>query len=104
MAKKKVQIFNQLKGALEDALAYERGQPVHGLQVTEIPPQPKPLTPDQIRAIRLRLHLSQAVFARLLNASANTVESWEQGVRRPAGPTLKLLLIARKNPRVLLLV
>jgi len=48
------------------------------------------------------LNASQTRFARLLNASANTVESCEQGTRQPQHAALKLLDVARKRPRILL--
>jgi DNA-binding transcriptional regulator YiaG len=34
--------------------------------------------------------------------SANTVESWEQGIRQPRQAALKLLTIGQKHPEVLL--
>lgn len=101
MAKRKSKFFEGMKQALEDMAAYERGEPVN-LRVTELPAPPKPLRPAEIRAIRVSLNASQALFARYLNVSANTVESWEQGVRRPQDATLKLLRIAKKHPQVLL--
>lgn len=52
----------------------------------------------QIRALRTSLHLSQPVFAGVLNTSVSTVRSWEQGDKKPSGPSLKLLnLIDRKG-------
>lgn len=101
MAKRKSKFFEGMKQALEDMAAYERGEPIN-LRVTELPAPPKPLRPAEIRAIRVSLNASQALFARYLNVSANTVESWEQGVRRPQDATLKLLRIAKKRPQVLL--
>ena len=99
MAKRKV--FDELKLALSDALRYERGEKVD-LRVTEIPAPAKRISPAEIRRIRLSLNASQARFARLINVSPNTVESWEQGVRQPRHAALKLLTIARKYPQVLL--
>lgn len=102
MARKiKVKIFGELKQALEHARAYERGEEVN-LRVTVLPPPPKPLRPAEIRKIRETLDASQATFAHYLNVSANAVRSWEQGVRRPRNATLKLLAIAKKQPRILL--
>jgi putative transcriptional regulator len=72
------------------------------LRKAELPPRPKPLKPADIRALRTSLNASQALLARLLNVSANAVESWEQGIREPRQATLKLLHIAKKNPGVLL--
>lgn len=101
MAKRKRKIFEDLRQALGDSLRYERGESVD-LRVTDIPVPVKRLTPREIRSIRLSLNASQTVFAKLINVSANTVESWEQGVRRPRQAALKLLDIARRHPRVLL--
>ena len=36
--------------------------------------------------------VSQAVFANHLNVIKDSVSQWERGVKRPAGPALKLLL------------
>jgi putative transcriptional regulator len=55
-----------------------------------------------LRRIRRALNASQPLFATYLNVSANAVRSWEQGTRRPRQAALKLLAIARKNPRALL--
>jgi len=100
-AKKKLNIGEALPEALADALAYERSEPVD-LRVTEVAPAPKPMRPQEIREIRQRLHASQATFAHLLSVSPKAVQSWEQGIRRPQSTALRLLTIAKKNPRVLL--
>jgi len=52
----------------------------------------------QIRALRTQFNLSQAVLAGVLNTSVSTVRKWEQGDKRPSGPSLKLLhLMERKG-------
>ncbi len=99
--KKKVKIFNELKRSLQEAMAYEQGNK-GSLRVSELPPPPKPLSPRQIRAIRQSFNVSQSIFARIINVSPNTIESWEQGVRRPREASLKLLTIAHDHPEVLL--
>ena len=53
------------------------------------------LTPEEIRAIRERENVSQPVFARYLNVSKNLVSDWERGVKKPGGPSLRLLAIVR---------
>lgn len=55
------------------------------------------LDPDQIRALREREHLSQAVFASYLNVSKNLVSDWERGKKKPGGPALKLLNVIQKH-------
>jgi len=57
----------------------------------------EPLSPEAIRALREREHLSQPVFARYLNVSKNLVSDWERGVKRPGGPALRLLTIIEKK-------
>lgn len=49
------------------------------------------LAADEIRAIREREQVSQAVFARHLNVTKGLVSQWERGEKKPAGPSLKLL-------------
>jgi putative transcriptional regulator len=51
------------------------------------------LSPEEIRELRLREHLSQSVFARYLNVSKNLVSDWERGIKKPGGPALRLLTI-----------
>jgi DNA-binding transcriptional regulator YiaG len=54
-------------------------------------PLVRALSARQIRAIRARARMSQAVFAAVLNTSTSTVQKWEIGAKRPSGPSLKLL-------------
>src|SRR5690348_13266953 len=97
----KVNIFEELKEALQDVAAYERGEPIN-LRVTRIPSRPKPLSPKEVRHIRRSLKASQALFATYLNVSANAVRSWEQGTRRPPQPDVELLTTAKKDPKATL--
>lgn len=57
----------------------------------------KSYTPVQIKRIRRRQKASQAVFAAFLNTSTSTVQKWEQGQKRPTGPSLKLLSLVDKH-------
>ncbi|MGB6450070.1 MAG: helix-turn-helix domain-containing protein [Steroidobacteraceae bacterium] len=60
------------------------------------------LSAKQIRTIRDRTRMSQAVFAAELNTSVSTVQKWEIGEKRPSGPSLKLLnVIQRKGVEAL---
>ena len=56
-----------------------------------------PLTGADIRALRERARLSQAVFARCLNLTVGYVSQLERGVKRPTGPTLALLNVIRRK-------
>ena len=56
------------------------------------------LKPNDIKSLRKRARVSQAVFAAYLNTSPSTVQKWEIGEKRPSGSALKLLnLIEQKG-------
>jgi len=58
----------------------------------------EPLSPTEIRALRLRENASQAVFALHLNVTTGLVRQWESGEKQPSGASMKLLtLVARKG-------
>ncbi len=64
-------------------------------------PEPLPTrSAREVRALRDRLGVSRAVFARLLNVPLVTVSSWENSLRKPSGAALKLLDIAEKHPAI----
>lgn len=52
-----------------------------------------PYSPEQIRTLRDRYRISQAVLAAILNISLSTIQKWEIGEKHPGGPSLKLLNI-----------
>jgi putative transcriptional regulator len=61
-------------------------------------PPVKKYSPAQIKQLRTKNKASQAVFAAYLNTSPSTVQKWEQGQKKPNGPSLKLLnLVAQKG-------
>ncbi len=57
----------------------------------------EPLDPVQIKEIREEARMSQAVFALALNVTTSLVSQWERGVKKPSGPSLKLLNLAQKG-------
>src|SRR3990167_4922915 len=65
-------------------------------------PKVKELSPFEIKKIRLREKLSQAVFAAYLNTSSSTIKQWEIGEKHPQGISLKMLnLVNDKGIQVL---
>ena len=65
-------------------------------------PPVKEYSATQIKRIRTKNHVSQGVFAVYLNTSKSTVQKWEQGQKKPNGPSLKLLnLVAEKGLEIL---
>ncbi|MCU5785772.1 helix-turn-helix domain-containing protein [Alloalcanivorax marinus] len=66
-------------------------------------PAVKHLQAADIRRLRRRYKVSQAVFAAYLNTSLSTVQKWERGDKTPNGISLKLLnLVESKGLEVLL--
>ena len=55
-----------------------------------------------VATIREKTGLSQARFADLLGVSLRTLQDWEQGRRAPSGAARTLLLVASRNPHILL--
>jgi putative transcriptional regulator len=80
-----------LQGA-QEALAHARKETtkakVHKVRV------PKKIN---VRAIRMKLHLSRQDFANRYGFSVRTLEKWEQGIRQPEGPTRAYLVVISRN-------
>jgi len=55
------------------------------------------MTPEEIRSIRQREMVSQAIFARYLNVTTGLVSQWERGEKHPRGASLKLLTLVAKR-------
>jgi len=55
------------------------------------------MTAEEIKAIREREHVSQAVFANYLNVTVSLVSKWERGEKKPSGASLKLLSLVEKK-------
>ncbi len=51
--------------------------------------------------MRTQATMSQAVFAKLLNVSTKTLQSWEQGVRQPSDVSRRLFQVFREVPGML---
>jgi putative transcriptional regulator len=61
-------------------------------------PDPGVYRPRQVRRLRDRLGVSQAVFAHLLGVSPVLVKSWERGVREPSLLARRLLDTISSDP------
>jgi putative transcriptional regulator len=57
----------------------------------------EPISGEEIRTLRERAHLSQAVFARYLNLTVGYVSQLERGTKQPKGPALTLLNVIRRK-------
>jgi putative transcriptional regulator len=60
-------------------------------------PSVAPVTGPQIRAMRQRAKLSQAVFAHYLNLTVGYVSQLERGAKQPTGAALALLNVIKRK-------
>ena len=60
-------------------------------------PKAPAITGPQIRAMRERAQLSQAVFARYLNLTVGYVSQLERGAKQPTGAALALLNVIKRK-------
>jgi putative transcriptional regulator len=61
------------------------------------PPSARPISSDDIRAIRERANMSQAVFAHYLNVTVGYISQLERCAKRPSGAALALLNVIRRK-------
>jgi putative transcriptional regulator len=79
-------------GVMEDA-AYRKITLRH--LGSQAPRTAEPISGEEIRSLRERAHVSQAVFARYLNLTVGYVSQLERGTKEPKGPVLTLLNVIR---------
>jgi len=90
-------LFKKLKAGLEDVLAHSKGKLDLRTHDVEIPEPPAHYKAKEIKLIRERRKYSQSIFARVLNVSVKTIQSWETGKRVPSHAALRLLEIIDKG-------
>ena len=91
-------LYERLKKGLEEGIQFSKGE--LNLRTVEVPEKPPMVSAKTIVALRGQNNLSQAVFAKLLNVSKRTVQSWEQGQRTPSQASLRLIQILNEQPNV----
>lgn len=84
-------LFNELEANLKEAVKVAKGSSM-----------PKSvyviLTPAEIKRIRAKVKMSQAVFARKFRLSVETVKGWEQGKRKPDAAAANYLKLIQEDP------
>jgi DNA-binding transcriptional regulator YiaG len=83
-------IFNELQTSLKEAVDIKHGKaPATRTTRHEV---------ADVKAIRAKLHVSQAEFARAMGTSVDTIRSWETKRRNPTGLAAKVLATIQDNP------
>lgn len=59
---------------------------------------------DTVTAARIRLGLTQAAFAQLLETPLGTIRGWEQGRRKPPPCAILLMRVAVEQPEAVIAV
>ena len=93
-------LFERLQQGLTEGIEQSRGE--RTLRTTVLPDEPPEVTPEELTALRTRIEMSQAVFARVLSVSPKTVQSWEQGTRKPSLASRRLIQIIHEAPALVL--
>jgi len=86
--------FSQLVASIKEAGEIRRGE--------RKPSRKRKVSFPDIQKIRGGLGLSQTEFALLIGVSPRTLQNWEQKRREPEGPAKALLMVAARNPRMVL--
>ena len=101
MSKRILETVHKTAKGLHDAGLMEITT-MHEFDALCLPPV-KEYSATQIKRLRVKSKASQSVFAAYLNTSLSTVQKWEQGKKKPNGPSLKLLnLVDEKGLEMLL--
>lgn len=56
-----------------------------------------PISPKEIRDLRVKANLSQAALASMMNLTVGYLSQLERGVKQPKGPSLALLNVIRRK-------
>lgn len=92
-------LFDRLKQGLQEGIAHAQGGLT--LRTVEVPDDPPEIDGPTLVALRAQAAMSQAVFAKLLNVSTKTLQSWEQGLRQPSEASRRLIQVFSEQPAML---
>lgn len=93
-------LFAELQESLVDAKAHSNNQltlKTHSIELKI----PSTILPADIISIRQAHNMSRGVFARYLQTSPRTLESWEQGKSAPNCQAVTLLRLVKQYPDTL---
>ena len=90
-------LFTEIMGGMQDMQAEREGKLTLRSFTVEAAEAPS-ITAQELIALRDRLHVSRAVFARYLRTNARTVEGWEQGRAKPNAQAALLIKLVEKYP------
>ena len=83
----------RLIASAREMVAHAKGKLTLEVEEVRVPPQ------VDVMAIRKKLRLSQAGFARRFGFSPRSVQDWEQGRRKPESAARAYLLVIARDPK-----
>ena len=86
-------VADSIRRGLQEAVAFSEGCVdinTYGVHVPE---------KVDVKAIRVKLDMTQEEFAGRFGFSVSTLRHWEQGSRQPEGPTRAYLLVIDRAPK-----
>lgn len=86
-------VADSIRRGLQEAVAYAEGKADANAYRIHVPEK------INVKAIRMRLDMTQEEFAGRFGFSVNTLRHWEQGSRQPEGPTRAYLLVIERAPK-----
>ncbi|WP_145206899.1 MULTISPECIES: DNA-binding transcriptional regulator [Sphingomonadaceae] len=63
----------------------------------DVVPSAEPISPEEIRSVRKRAHLSQAALAKYTNLTPGYISQLERGTKQAKGPALAILNVIRRK-------
>jgi putative transcriptional regulator len=95
---KRKSLYERLRIGLEEGIAHAKGE--LNLKTVEVPQAPPEIDANMLATLREQSEMSQAVFAGILNVSTKTIQSWEQGLRKPSHASRRLIQVFSERPEV----
>lgn len=92
-------IFGELQEGMAAWSEFNEGKKT--LRTHRASVKPVSMTPAEVKAVREKLKLSQAVFAQYLHTGVTTLQNWEQGLAKPNKQAILLIKMVDRNPHTL---
>lgn len=94
---KKRNLFAELMQGVDDMAAQREGKITLRKTALEAKPAPQ-VTAEEIISLRTRMKMSQAVFARYMRTSTETLRNWEQEKSKPNAQAALLIKLVEQYP------
>lgn len=84
-------IIEDLRELCDTLKKGERLESRYTVRTVQLDLTPREFKPEDVRLLRDALQVSQPLFAQIVGTSVETIESWEQGIRKPPSMACRLL-------------